>query len=113
LVTIVDLVELASVAPEILEPRLAQRRVARGVGDGHMAEPVLDRAGVDATQLCLNMWKCTGSARPARWPMILTCLLMASVVNGVPRSLVKTGYKLANDDDVFGPRELDGGAEAA
>jgi hypothetical protein len=24
------------------------------------------------------MWKCTGNGRPARWPMILTCRLMAS-----------------------------------
>jgi hypothetical protein len=37
-----------SVPPEILEPRRAQRRVARGMRDGDVAQPVLDRAGVDA-----------------------------------------------------------------
>ena len=37
-----------SVPPEVFEPRLTQCRVARGVGDRHMTEPVLDRAGVDA-----------------------------------------------------------------
>src|SRR6516162_8366649 len=38
---------IMSVPPEILEPRLAQGGVARGVGDRDVAEPVLDRAGVD------------------------------------------------------------------
>src|SRR5262245_27326139 len=40
-----------SVPPEILEPSLAQRRVARGVRDRDMAEPVLYRTGVD-TVIC-------------------------------------------------------------
>jgi hypothetical protein len=34
--------------PEILETRLAQRRVARGVRDRDVPEPVLNRPGVDA-----------------------------------------------------------------
>ena len=38
---------IVSVPPEILEPRLAQGGVARGVGDRDVTEPVLDRAGVD------------------------------------------------------------------
>src|SRR6516165_9198642 len=37
-----------SVPPEVFEPRLTQCRVARGVGDRHMTEPILDRAGIDA-----------------------------------------------------------------
>jgi len=36
------------------------------------------------------MWKCTGNGMPARLPMILTSRLMASGVNGVRRSVVKT-----------------------
>jgi hypothetical protein len=34
--------------------------------------------------------ECTGNGMPARLPMIFTSRLMASGVNGVPRSLVKT-----------------------
>src|SRR6516164_3198895 len=37
-----------SVPPEVFEPGLTQCRVARGVGDRDVPEPVLDRAGVDA-----------------------------------------------------------------
>ena len=37
-----------SVPPEVFEPRLTQCRVARGVGDRYMPEPVPDRPGLDA-----------------------------------------------------------------
>ena len=33
--------------PEVLEARLAQCRVARGVGDRDVARPIFDGAGVD------------------------------------------------------------------
>src|SRR6516165_5532101 len=37
-----------SVPPEVLEPGLAQGRAARGMRERDVAEPVLDREGVDA-----------------------------------------------------------------
>jgi hypothetical protein len=37
-----------SVPPKVLKPRRAQCRVARGVGDRDVAEPILYGAGVDA-----------------------------------------------------------------
>ena len=40
---------LCSVAPKILEAGRAQRRVFGGVLDRHMAKPVLDRPGIDAS----------------------------------------------------------------
>jgi hypothetical protein len=36
-----------SIRPEIFEPRRAQLCVARGVRDRHVAEPILDRPGID------------------------------------------------------------------
>ena len=37
-----------SVPPEVFEPRRAQGRVARRVGDEDMAEPILNSPGIDA-----------------------------------------------------------------
>ena len=52
-----------SVPPEVLKPRRAQ---ARGVSDRDVAEPVLDRAGVNAVigelvaEECRSMWNWNG-----------------------------------------------------
>jgi hypothetical protein len=62
-----------------------------------MGELVLDRPGVDpiigqlvAAGVPQHVEMHRERQACARWPMILTCRLMASVVKRVPRSVVKT-----------------------